>query len=103
MTDSLWLVTATILMFIAMSWLALSLPAHWKQVRDGLPDSVRLRLLGWSCVLLSGGACLQADHPSMAVLVWIMLAAVAAFSVGQLLSTRPGWLRLLATSRLRAR
>lgn len=98
MSDTLFLLAAGLLSLLAMAWLALSLPAHWKQVRPGTagPDSGRLRLAGWLALLGSGVCCLQADHPSMAVLVWLMLLAAAAFSLGMLLSYRPTLLRILA-------
>ena len=99
MNEAAWLTIAFVLMLLAMSWFALSLKSHWKQVTDGKPASRILRSLGWFCVMLSGLACLQADHASMAVLVWAMLSATAAFIVGQVLSYRPTLLRPLALFR----
>ena len=99
MNDAIWLIIAFVLMLLAMGWFALSLKTHWKQVMSGKPASRLLRCLGWICVALSGLACLQADHASMAVLVWIMLSATAAFIVGQVLSYRPGLLKPLALFR----
>ena len=95
MTDALYLLLASGLTFIAMCWLALSLPSHWKQVAEGKPHSKRLKIAGWLTLAASGMSCLLADHPSMAVLVWLMLIAGAAFCVGMLLSYRPLLLRLL--------
>jgi hypothetical protein len=99
MNEAAWLIIAFVLMLLAMSWFALSLKSHWKQVTDGKPASHVLRGIGWLCVVLSGLACLQADHASMAVLVWAMLSATAAFIVGQVLSYRPTLLKPLALFR----
>ena len=96
MNEAAWLTIAFVLMLLAMSWFALSLKSHWKQVAGGKPASRLLRGIGWLCVILSGLACLQADHASMAVLVWAMLSATAAFIVGQVLSYRPQVMRFLA-------
>jgi hypothetical protein len=41
-------------------------------------------------------ACLAADRPSMAVLVWIMLQTGSAVAVAMVLSHRPRWLAALA-------
>ena len=54
MTDALYLVLASGLTFIAMSWLALSLPSHWKQVAEGKPHSKRLKTAGWLTLAASG-------------------------------------------------
>ena len=96
--SGLWLLMAFLSMLAGMGWLALSLPAHWKQVRPqrSEPASGQLRLLGWTGVLVSALACLAADHPSMAILVWLMLLALTAVLVALLLSTRPHWLQPLA-------
>lgn len=94
--STVWLIPAIILMLVAMGWLALSLPGHWKQVRSGKPASRRLRLAGWSAIVLSALCCLKADHATMAVLVWLMLMAAAAASVGMILSMRPRMLKWLS-------
>ncbi|MCA6129232.1 DUF3325 domain-containing protein [Thalassolituus oleivorans] len=94
--SNLWLFPAIVLMLVAMSWLALSLPSHWKQVRSGKPASRRLRLAGWNAIFLSALCCFKADHASMAVLVWLMLMAATAASVGITLSMRPHMLKWLS-------
>lgn len=94
--NTVWLIIAIILMFLAMSWLALSLPNHWKQVRSGKPASTRLRVIGWSAIFLSALCCFQADHASMAVLVWLMIGAAVAASIGMILSTCPHRLKWLS-------
>jgi len=96
-----WLILATLLMFLSMGWFALSLSAHQKQVNQSAighsqkPKSAHFKWVGWIALLLSGICCLQADHPSMAVLVWLMLIACSAFSIAMILSFRPWWLRPL--------
>ncbi|WP_259371794.1 DUF3325 family protein [Rubrivivax gelatinosus] len=44
--------------------------------------------------MASLAACLRADPPSMAVLVWLMLLAAAALAVAFALAWRPALLRL---------
>lgn len=98
MTDALWLILATLSALLGLSWLALSLKSHWRQV---YPDNEtgsqkkRLRVVGSLFLLASALCCFQADHPSMAVLVWIMLVPAAAITVGMTLSQRPTLLRVI--------
>jgi len=96
-----WLMLATLLMFLSMGWFALSLSAHQKQVNQSAMGHSQgrkpsnFKWVGLSALLLSGICCLQADHPSMAILVWLMLIACSAFSVAMILSFRPWWLKPL--------
>ncbi|MBW7902129.1 MAG: DUF3325 domain-containing protein [Rhodocyclaceae bacterium] len=92
----LLLLAATAACVCGMTWLALAMEPHWKQVRGGVPPArtVRaLRVLGASSLFASLLFCLAADHASMASLVWVMLLAGAALAVAFTLSWRP---RLLA-------
>lgn len=100
MHNALMFLAALLAVLLGAAWLALSLESHWRQVRGehavdaADPGTVRLlRVLG----ALSLGAalliCLRVDHPSMAVLVWVMALAAAALLVAFPLSWRP---RLLA-------
>lgn len=93
--ENLWLIPAIILITIAMGWLALSKPTHWKQVDIGSPAIKRLRTAGSISLILSAACCLQADHASMAVLAWCMLIAAASFAIGITLSIKPEYLRRL--------
>lgn len=96
MTEAGWLILAMTSTLLSMGWLALSYESHWRQVfSDNTlnPNPFRLKLIGWSFLLLSIVFCLTADHPSMAVLVWIMLLAVAAMTIAMTLSQRPSVLR----------
>jgi hypothetical protein len=98
MTETIWLIAAVMAALLSMSWLALAYESHWQQVfpdTGTLPNSSRLKLTGWVFLLLSAVFCLNADHPSMAVLVWVMLLAVAAFSVAMMLSHRPAILKVI--------
>lgn len=90
----LWLFAAVVSMGLATSWLALSLPAHWRQVfsAEEIAPSY-LRTLGWLALLVSVLCCFKADHPSMAVLVWFTLLPVAAVATAMVLSYRPALLR----------
>jgi hypothetical protein len=97
MSEALWLMTAAALSLGGMAWLALAMEVHWGQVmhqhaEDARRQRQRLRTLGAMALLLSLLACLMADRPSMAVLVWIMLLAGSALAVAMVLSRRPRWL-----------
>lgn len=92
----LWLLAAAASMVLATSWLALSLPVHWRQVfasAEGTPSY--LRTLGWLALAVSALCCFKADHPSMAVLVWCTLLPVAAVATALILSYRPALLRTI--------
>jgi hypothetical protein len=82
-----------------MAWLAASMQAHWLQVRGapdlGWHDAASLRVLGAFSLLGALGACLRADHASMAALVWVLMMAAAASTVAFVLAWRPTWLRPL--------
>ncbi|PTT93407.1 DUF3325 domain-containing protein [Pelomonas sp. HMWF004] len=93
MLESLLLIAAAASALLGLSWIALGMQVHWHQacVRETVPPRL-LKPLGTAALLLSLALCLLADHPSMAVLVWIMLLAVAAVTVAMTLSTRPRWL-----------
>lgn len=70
---------------------------HWKSVhQDRKPERPAqvLRTLGWAGLSLSAGLCFMADRPSMAVLVWLMLLAALAPSIGMILAWRPQLLRV---------
>lgn len=99
MSKVLWLAAATMLSIGGMVWLALAMNVHWKQVMQRpAPDALRARLLpamGTAALLASLLACLMADRPSMAALVWVMLLALAAVLVALTLTWRPRTLRLL--------
>ena len=100
MTGSLMgLVGAALAAFAGFAWLALAMQAHWAQVHAGVAHdesrSRRLRRAGTASLVLSFAGCLTADHPSMAVLVWLMLLAGSGVAVAMILSARPQWLRWL--------
>jgi hypothetical protein len=99
MASAWFLVVAAVCGFIGMALIALSLPAHWAQVRgdESAPNgsSKTLRALGGGALILSLVACMNADHASMASLVWLMLLTASSLAVAFTLSWRPRWLRLL--------
>lgn len=100
MAEALTLCLAALFSLAGMGWLALSLEVHWRQLfgrQAVLTASAanRLRLAGWSGLLLSAVCCFIADRPSMASLVWVMLQAGAAMAIAQVLAWRAHWLRLL--------
>ncbi|MFM2346422.1 MAG: hypothetical protein RL654_1175 [Pseudomonadota bacterium] len=99
MSEALWLTAAAALTLAGMGWLALAMEVHWGQVmhcpaEDAARSRQVLRTLGTLALPLSLLACLMADRPSMAVLVWVMLLAGSAVTVALALAWRP---RMLAT------
>lgn len=91
MSEALWLAIAAVQSFVGMAWLALAKEAHWEQVmKQTAKSTVRLRrslrAFGSVTILLSLVACLMADPPSMALLVWVMLLAGAVALVGLILA-----------------
>lgn len=96
MNEGLLLGIALAVTITGLCWMALSLDAHWRQVRGPQrlrPASVKLlRALGAAALALSLGICLRVDHPSMASLVWVMALAASALIVAFTLSWRPRWL-----------
>lgn len=97
MSEALWLAAATALSLLGMGWLALAMEVHWDQAMRAPATAAanarrRLRPLGAVTLALSLLACLRADRPSMAVLVWVMLLAGSALAVALLLARRPRWL-----------
>lgn len=101
MSEALWRSGAALLSLGGMGWLALSMDVHWGQVMHqpaeaAAPTRQRLRALGAVALPLALLACLAADRPSMAVLVWIMLLTGSAVTVAMVLSHRPRWLAALA-------
>jgi Protein of unknown function (DUF3325) len=99
MGKPLLLAAALLCTTCGLGWLALAMETHWQQVRGETAasrSSVRvLRALGAAALLLALGLCLRADHPTMAVLVWVMALAGAALLIAFSLSWRPRWLRPL--------
>ena len=104
MPDALLLALAFLCSSAGLGWLAMTLDAHWKQVRGSQAPTGRtvtlLRVLGYAALLGSLSLCLRADHASMAALVWMMALAIAAVFVAMLLAWRPkallplvAWLR----------
>lgn len=99
MAEPLLLGGAAVASLAGFAWLALAMDVHWAQVHDAAPQAAamprRLRIAGACALALSLALCLAADHPSMAVLVWLMLLAGAAAGIAMTLSARPRWLRWL--------
>ncbi|MBM70830.1 MAG: hypothetical protein CME43_15275 [Haliea sp.] len=92
-----WWWIAALGSFSGAVWLALAKPVHWAQVMSaraarGHPAPV-LRCLGWLALAAALAACLRADAPTMAVLVWVMLLVPAALAVAMVLAWRPAILR----------
>lgn len=94
------LILAAISCLVGFAWLALAMNVHWQQVMKtgsapSAPTRKTLRVLGSVGLLVSAAFCFVADRPSMAVLIWLMLLAASAPSIGMLLAWRPQWLRVL--------
>jgi hypothetical protein len=105
MSKAIWLLGATALSFSGMAWLALAMDVHWGQVMHESADAAGhkrappLRAIGAVALLFSLLACLRADRPSMAALVWVMLLAGSAVAVTMVLSRWPQWLAPFAAGR----
>jgi hypothetical protein len=102
MHDSWLLAVSFACAFCGMSWLALAMEVHWSQVRGATrrpTASCRLRVAGAAALVVSLVVCLIADHPSMASLVWVMMASASALIVAMLLAYRPRWLSWLLGGR----
>ena len=96
------LLFAALMALTSFAWLALAMEVHWKKVQEGRASNhpaKALRVMGWVGLLVTAILCFMADRPSMAVLVWIMLLAATAPSVGMILSWRPEWLRFFWPAR----
>ncbi|MBK1615517.1 hypothetical protein CKO44_18815 [Rubrivivax gelatinosus] len=92
---ALMLAAASLCALAGFAWLALAMEVHWQQVHGGgTGPRRRLRLLGAGGLVASLLLCLQADPPSMAALVWLMLLAGAVLAVALLLAWQPALLRL---------
>ena len=94
MSDALLFLLAALAAFFGMVLFALALPAHWTQIagpRAALSPSAQtlLRGTGAAALAASFALCLAADHPTMAVLVWVMLLALSAWAVAMVLARRP--------------
>lgn len=100
MSEAMWLAVAAACTLAGMGWLALSMEVHWGQAMHRAAEASSgtqhtLRVLGSLALALALLACLLADRPSMAVLVWVLLMAGSAVSVAMVLARRPRWLALL--------
>jgi hypothetical protein len=99
MVESAMLAGAALAAVLGFAWLALAMDTHWQQVHGqaAAPTLSRrlLRVLGSLLLAASLMLCLQADHASMAVLVWAMLLAGSAVLIAFVLAWQPRWLRLL--------
>jgi len=94
MPEAFYLTAAALLSLVGMAWLALSMDVHWAQVKqiplaDSQPPRTVLKLLGYLALVVSLVACLVADRPSIAALVWIMLMVGSAVAVALLLANKP--------------
>lgn len=87
-----------------MAWVALSMEPHWQQVKGAVAPTrgvvLALRMVGAAALAASLLICLQADHPTMAALVWVMGLAACGLGVAFTLAWRPAalaplvaWLR----------
>ena len=95
----LLLLPAALASLAGMGWLALAMEDNWQRVHRDRPlrpgKSATLRCIGALAVAAALLLCLRADHPTMAVLVWVMSLSAAALAVTLLLAWRPTWLAWL--------
>ena len=103
--DALLLSFAFVASTFGMSWMALSMKVHWRQVYEDAELSVAaartLRLSGVGALIGSLFLCTAADHGSIAVLVWVMSLAAAALIVAFTFTWRPGLFAWIAPRALR--
>jgi hypothetical protein len=101
MVSATLLLLACIVTTLGMMWFALAKEPHWMQVRGNEPLTPpmknTLRGLGATCIGTSFFVCMFADHPTMAVLVWIMLMPAGALLVAFALAWRAQWLAFAVT------
>ena len=99
MRDGLMLLAALVACVVGMGWFALSLEAHWQQVRGAAsPPAALVCSLRWLGAAALAGAlvlCLLVDAASIAVLVWLMALAAGALAVAFTLSWRARALAVL--------
>lgn len=99
MPDGLLLFVALLAVLLGMGWFALAMEPHWRQVFGDAARTpatrVRLCVLGTLALATSLVLCIRVDHPSMAVLVWVMALAAATLIIAFTLSWRARWLRVL--------
>ncbi|MDO8826208.1 DUF3325 domain-containing protein [Methylophaga sp.] len=101
MVEVICWIAAIFTTMLGMASLALSLPNHWRQVtgiETSLPSPSQqnaLRIFGYSTLVVSFVLCLLADHPTMAVLVWVMLLSLAGKGIASILTWRQHWLKPL--------
>ncbi len=107
MPDTLWFLFATICSLLAMGWLALAMPAHWQQVFDDTikhaPNASLMRALAIGMLFLSAYCCLQADHFSMAILVWVLLLVGSGMTTGMILSYMPHITKMISPTQFFAK
>lgn len=94
--ETLLLLLALVSSVVGSSWFALSIDAHWRQLRGTALRSrgsvIVLRVAGSIAVLASLALCLHADHGSMVSLTFVMLLVAGALIVAFTLAWRPRWL-----------
>lgn len=82
MTDPALHALALLSATAGMAALALTVPAHWRQVAGPrllpAPGRLGLRIAGTTLLAGAFAACLSADPPTMAALVWTTLLTIAA-------------------------
>lgn len=99
MRDAALLAFGFLLSAVGMAMIALAMKVHWQQAREqegpSKSSALKLRAIGGAAFIVSLWLCLQVDHVSMAVLVWVMSLTAATMIVAFLLTWRPrllGWL-----------
>lgn len=109
MADASWLflMGAMFASLAGVAWLALAMDTHWREVSSRTsPDAGTqrtLRVLGGAGLAVSAALCLLADHPSMAILVWVMLLSGAVVAIAFTLAWKPILLRALWPFGMRAK
>lgn len=83
---------------IGCALLALSQSHHFRNVLDDRSAKPpKLARFGWALVLLSLIPCVLRDGGSFAALLWPLVFAASAMTIGMTLAFRPRWLRPIAS------
>lgn len=100
MNETFWLIAGAASSFLAMVWFSMAMQLNCKQVfgREAKPKAELLRSLAVLALVISGLCCLQADHISVAILVWVMNVIMSAFGASMLLSYSKTVIRILTPS-----
>jgi len=101
LVDLALFLAAAVLSLFGCVTLALSQERHWRAVGSGTSPPRPPQTLAWLGWCLTGASLVLSilrDGPSFAALVWPLLIAASALSVGLILAYVPHWLKPVAAT-----